>query len=297
MVNELSFAVTARVVLFDRNGAQIIEQTVALPSHARKGLLVGALLRAANSVETMGSVEVLPDPAKVVTMAIAAQLSVIGFGANIGQHIEEEFLMVGMPRSGILRSAGASLLNNPVVALKNTAAAAQTATVLCITEKGAPTQQQVKLRAGGWALLQACTNSTRASFSLIDDALAAPAQASADRGSFGMSVAGTGPPGTLTAFGFSWRGVARGVLLSSENFVDAATFRSGNTVFTGVPVGVANLLPGSFFTPQVSVVNFGSKPVKLQYYSPGPTNLARRPAKWQPSAFPASALRPLPYRP
>jgi hypothetical protein len=70
MVNELSFSVTAQVVLFDRNGARITSQTVALPAHSREAVLVSRLLRAANSGETMGSVEVLPDPAKVVTMAM-----------------------------------------------------------------------------------------------------------------------------------------------------------------------------------------------------------------------------------
>ena len=110
MVNELSFSVTAQVVLFDRNGARITSQTVALPAHSREAVLVSRLLRAANSGETMGSVEVLPDPAKVVTMAIAAQLSIDGSGANIGQHIEEEFLMADAQSSGVLRSAGASLV-------------------------------------------------------------------------------------------------------------------------------------------------------------------------------------------
>ena len=151
MVNELNFAVTAQVALFDRHGAQITSQTVAFPAHSRLAVLVGDLLRQANSGETMGSVEVLPDPAKVVTMAIAAQLSIDGSGGSLGQNIEEEFLMVGMPGSGVLRSAGASLVSNPVVALKNTAAATQTATISCITEKGAATQQQVRLAAGGWA--------------------------------------------------------------------------------------------------------------------------------------------------
>jgi hypothetical protein len=96
MVNELNFAVTAQVVLFDRNGARITSQTVAFPAHSRQAVLVGDLLRQANSAETMGSVQVLPDPAKVVTMAIAAQLSITGSGGSVGQHIEEEFLMAGM---------------------------------------------------------------------------------------------------------------------------------------------------------------------------------------------------------
>jgi hypothetical protein len=103
MVSELNFAVTAQVVLFDRHGAQIASQTVAFPAHSRQAVLVGDMLRQANSAETMGSAEVLPDPAKVVTMAIAAQLSIDGSGGSLGQHIEEEFLMAGTQDSGVLR--------------------------------------------------------------------------------------------------------------------------------------------------------------------------------------------------
>jgi hypothetical protein len=242
---------------------------------------VGDLLRQANSAETMGSVEVLPDPAKVVTMAIAAQLSIDGSGASLGQHIEEEFLMVGMPGSGVLRSAGGSLVSNPVVALKNTAAAAQTATISCITENGAATQQQVQLVAGGWALLSACTSPSDAAVTLIGDVLVSPDQAATDLGAFGVSVAGSGKPGTLAAFSFSWHGAARGAMLSSQNFVDAGTFRSGNTVFTGVPVGAATYLPGAFFTPQVALANFGAKPVNATVLfsrttgsGPEPSNVA-----------------------
>jgi hypothetical protein len=50
-------------------------------------------------------------------------------------------------------------------------------------------------------------------------------------------------------------------MLSSQNFADAGTFRSGNTVFTGVPVGAATYLPGTLFTPQVALANFSAKPV------------------------------------
>ncbi len=56
MVNEVNFAVTAQVVLFDRNGSPITSQTVALPGHSREAVAAGGLLRQANSVETIGSV-------------------------------------------------------------------------------------------------------------------------------------------------------------------------------------------------------------------------------------------------
>ncbi|MGO9239662.1 MAG: hypothetical protein ACLQBJ_02540 [Bryobacteraceae bacterium] len=259
MVNELTFAVSADVVLFDRNGAKIVSQTVNFPPHSQQALAVGDLLRQANSAETMGSVEIHADPAKVYTMAIAAQLSITGSGINAGQHIEEELVMVGTRGSGVLHSAGTSLAGQPVVALKNTGAVAQTATITCLAENTGATQQRVPLAAGGSAFVPACSSSVNPAFSLVGDALTAPVPAQANLGAFGISIAGTGTAGTLSAFGFAWRGTTRGPMLSSQNFLDAGLAQSGNVVFTGVPIGAATALPGAVFTPEVAVANFGAK--------------------------------------
>jgi hypothetical protein len=261
MVNELNFAVNAQVSLFDRNGTKIGSQTVAFAAHSRQDLAVSDLLAQAHSTETVGSVEILPDPATVTTMAIAAQISITGSGGSIGQHIEEEFLMVGTQGSGVLRSAGGSLSGQPVLAIKNTGAAAQTATISCIAEKGGVTQQQVQLAAGGSALVRACTNSVSSAVGLLPSILATAALAAVQPVAFGISVAGSGQPGSLAVFGFSWRSTSRGGMISSQNFVDAGLAQSGNTVFTGVPVGSSNYLPGAVFAPEVAVTNFGTKAV------------------------------------
>jgi hypothetical protein len=114
------------------------------------------------------------------------------------------------------------------------------------------------LQPAAGPLLQACTTSSNAAVGLIGDILASPVKAAADLGAFGLSVAGSGAPGSLAVFGFSWRGASRGAMLSSQNFVDAGTFRSGNTVFTGVPVGAANYLPGALGNARSSVESNGS---------------------------------------
>ena len=229
----------------------------------------------------MGSVEALPDPAKVVSMSIAAQLSITGSGGSIGQYIDEEFLMSGMAPSGIFRSGGAALVSNPFVAVKNTLRSPQTATVSCILEGVPASQQQVQLAAEGWALIQACTGSSNGPVSVISEVLASPTHETPNRGAFGISVAGSGKPGTLSVFGFSWRGLPTGMVLNSQNFVEVGTLHSGNTVFTGVPVGVVNYLPGSVFTPQLALVNFGTKPMNASVLfartaesGPEPTDVA-----------------------
>lgn len=141
MVNELNFAVTANVIVRNSQGAQIASQLVNFTAHSQQALMVADVLRSSNSAESVGSVEILPDPAQVVSMAIAAQISITGSGGSAGQHIEEEFLMAGTQGSGILRSAGTSLTGQPIVAIKNASPASQTATISCITEKDGATQQ------------------------------------------------------------------------------------------------------------------------------------------------------------
>jgi|GEM_PF-3301323 len=265
MVNELTFAITADVILFNRNGAVIASQNVAFQPHSQQALAVADMLRQANSTETVGPAEIHADPAKVVSMAIAAQLSITGSGISAGQHIEEEFVMVGTQGSGVLRSAGTALAGQPVIALKNTGATAQTATVACLTEKSGATQQQIQLSAGGSAVIQACSGSANpAAVGAIGDVLTPAAESLVARGAFGISVSGTGAPGSLSAFGFAWRGAPGRRVLSSQNFLlDAGLARSSNIVFTGVPIGAANALPGAAFTPEVAVSNFGSKAVNV----------------------------------
>ena len=71
MVSELNFAVTADVILVDRSGLQIASRTVAFSPHSRQAVQVADLLRESNSAATFGSIEIRPDPAKVVSMAEA----------------------------------------------------------------------------------------------------------------------------------------------------------------------------------------------------------------------------------
>ncbi len=168
--------------------------------------------------------------------------------------------MSGMAASGVLRSGGASLVGSPFVAVKNTSASPQTATVSCFTESDSASQQ-VQLAAEGWALLRVCAGSSSNPAGIFGDALVPATQEAANRGAFGLSVTGSGKAGTLSVFGLAWRGALTGAILSSQNFADVGTLRSGNTVFTGVPVGVANYLPGATFTPQLAMTNFGTKPV------------------------------------
>jgi hypothetical protein len=174
MVSELNFAVTAEVVLFDRNGAQITSQTVAFPAHSRQALLVGDLFGQADSAETMGSVEVLPNPAQVVTMAIAAQLSITGSGANMGQQIEEEFLMARTQGLGVLRSGGCRLGEQSHRCAQKLGAGRPDCHHFVYHRERRPHPAAGTARSGRVALLKSCTSSYNAAASLIGDAPGTP---------------------------------------------------------------------------------------------------------------------------
>lgn len=269
MVNELNYPVTATVNLYDRRGLAIASQSVEFAAHCQRSVSVGDLLRQANSAETMGSVEIVPDPAQVVSVAIAAQVSITGSGGPASQHMEEEALMMGSPAARRWQVVGSALAGQPVVAVENTARSGRTATISRIMEKGTVVTQQVRIPPRGMALVNACTAGADAPLIEPGDALIAPRDASSGEAraeAFGLSVTGDGKPGDLAVFGFSWRRTARGAMLSSQNFLDAGASRSGNTVFTGIPVGTADLLPGSFFTAGAAVANFGLKPVNASLW-------------------------------
>jgi hypothetical protein len=71
-------------------------------------------------------------------------------------------------------------------------------------------------------------------------------------------------PGELNVFGFVLRGDRNHPTYTALNFADAGLLRSSNTVFPGVPIGQADLLPGDSFKPEIALANFSARAVTAQ---------------------------------
>jgi hypothetical protein len=84
------------------------------------------------------------------------------------------------------------------------------------------------------------------------------------KGSLGLPVTTTAMPGELNVYGFVLRGDKEHPAYTALNFSDAGILKSSNTVFAGVPVGGADILPGDLFTPEIAIANFSSRPAAAQ---------------------------------
>ncbi len=259
IINELNFATPAQVILRELDGRQICVENVELPAHSRLELEVAEILEHAGSASPAGSVEVLPDPSIVVTMAVAAQLSITGSGINAGQHLEEEFTSAAagsVGEMGALRAAGGPYQGTPVVAIQNLTGSRQSATATCVSDQGATRDLRVVIQAHAVGLVEPCAAHTDPGQFDLADALAADPGAPR-HGPFGVTVSGENGPPAIAAFGFSWRGTSGGPAMSSQNFIDSGLLRSGNIVFTGVPIGSIPGASGAVFTPELSLTNSG----------------------------------------
>jgi hypothetical protein len=257
LVNDAIAQMKARVVVLDSSGVQVAFREVVMPGHTSLPIQIRDLLSEAGSAANFGSVLVIPQP--VEGMPIGAQLSIASKTGATPAYIEEEMLPQDEGRQGIYRAAALSVKGSPIIALKSLAQGIQSVTLQCFAEKTGPTRGTVQLIPGQLLLVAACdpaqTGLAAVNSQMFDDQI--------DRGSVGIAVSTTGTPGDLITFGFSIYNDERGPYFSSLNFSNPTEQRSSATIFTGIPVGAADLFPRTIFRSEVAVSNFSAKPAEV----------------------------------
>jgi hypothetical protein len=258
LVNDAIEQMRARVVVLDSQGVQVAFKEVVMPGHTSLAVQIRDLLTEASSAANSGSVLVIPEP--VPGMPIGAQLSIESKTGATPAYIEEEMLPQNEGRQGIYRASTLAVKGSPIIALKSLAQGSQSVTLECFSEKAGPTKGKVQLQPGELLLVAACdptkTGRPAVTEQMTSDQLA-------NRGSVGVSVTTTGTPGDLITFGFSIYRDERGPYFSSLNFTNPMEQLSSGTIFTGIPVGAADLFPRTIFQPEVAVSNFSTKPAEV----------------------------------
>jgi hypothetical protein len=79
----------------------------------------------------------------------------------------------------------------------------------------------------------------------------------------GISLATDAPPGSFAAIGMVPHTIDTGTFFTAIQFSDPQGAKTSTTVFPGLPVGYAALLPGAQYVPELSVANFSSSPAHL----------------------------------
>jgi hypothetical protein len=259
LVNNSTANTYADVTLRALDGSTIALLRVKFAPHSQQQVDIGELLNAKNSPATAGSILVMQSSA-LAGPAIAATLSMTYLGSADPNYIDEEIFMPSMMGSSVLQGVADRANGSPVIAISSLTGATQHVSVQCLGEHGASTTRQIELAAGETLITDACAgpdihgSDFQSALGQMDDATHGPV---------GIRLTSDAMPGSFAAFALAPHRGNGDRYFSSVLFADPKTVNSANTVFTGVPVGAATLLPYGKYTPAISMTNFSVSEVHV----------------------------------
>ncbi|HEX7362282.1 MAG TPA: hypothetical protein VF283_17460 [Bryobacteraceae bacterium] len=258
MVNELTQTVHGTIIARASNGTVLAHKVITFAPKSQTDLKVSDLLGGQAVRRITGSLELDPNPQEVTSMAIAAQLSIVDNRTSPATYFEEEFLMLDPEMVPQYRAVVPPTDASSRVALFSASDSPQRVDVECFGEQRLSMfHKSVELGPHQMRLVSACE---------MHPADHAPFEAAFRRvhrtpGALAISVQ-TNAPGSLGVWGVSSIGSQHRTEIAL-NFEDAASLKTQETIFAGVPVGTADLLPGDSFVPDLAVANYGNIPAKV----------------------------------
>jgi hypothetical protein len=262
LVNGSAVSTYADVMVRDLDGKIIASQRAQFSAHSQQRVDLGALLRSSGTSATTGSILIMQSPDLKGTV-IAAALSITYVTYPEPNYIDEEVAMPSAEGSQVLRAVADKSDGPPVIAIASLAESAQNVRVDCLSMNGRGISKTVTLAAGETLFTPACEGEDVPGF----DLQTALDIADKPHGPTGIALSSDGMPGSFAAFALAPHGKPGERYLTAVPFADPKMVMSANTVFAGVPVGTATLLPAGKYVPEVSFANFSGKDaqVKIQY--------------------------------
>ncbi len=257
MVNELTKTVHATVVARRSDGSALAEQVLTFAPHSQRTLSLRELLKPTGLVQAIGSIQVVPDPMEVQTMAIAAQLSITDSRRSPPTYLEEELLAPDPKEAADYRIVVPSGSGRPVVALLSTTAEPQVIALRCLQSDGASMHDIVHLAAEQLVLIPACSSSREDRTSDAETTFRSleTGHTNTKAQTVAIEARSTRGMATFAAWGVGTIGSSGTRTSMALNFLNCAAMKSPSIVFAGVPVGVTDRLGGEPFKPELAVAN------------------------------------------
>lgn len=193
-------------------------------------------------------------------VGVIGQMSIAYYGSLKPSYLEYEPSKPGPSNSVVLRAVADAGQGSPIVGITSVAASAQNVTVQCLGASGPAFSKIVSVPPMGTLVTAACNNAE-------DDPLNAGLRGNAhlhdNPQARGISLTTDAPPGSFAAIGLAPHRAADGISFTAAPFSDPKGAKTSTTMFAGLPVGSATLLPGGNYVPQLSVANFSSSPAKV----------------------------------
>ncbi len=262
MVNELKLPVHATVMVRSMDGSAIGQKVVTFAPHSQQAVPIKDILNTGGLLQAMGSVEVMPDPSEVQSMAIGAQLSIVGTAQSPPAYFEEELLMPDPMMPAGYRAVAPSAAGSPLIALLNTSNAPQTLAVTCL-ETGNGTRRSYHLAASQVIIAPACREGNLPDVAAAMEELESAGDSDAFGHPVAIDVSNSTGKGTFAVWGIAPTSSAGAHATISLNFSNSAGMNSPSMIFAGVPVGITDLLNSEKFATDLAVANFGLKPATV----------------------------------
>lgn len=263
MVNELTMAVQGTVIAKGQDGSELARKVITFAPHSQSVLTVSDLLTSKKE-QAVGSIELDPDPMVAMNMPIAAQLSIVNTRGTPEASFEEEFITVNPELPSQYRAVVPAAAGSTAIALLRTAMSAQNVSLRCVQENGRSVTQTAHLARGQLMILQACEKAP-AFDSMTDDFEAIFRPGNNLPSPAALDVETDGAAGSLAVWGIAVAAEKHQASIAL-NFSNPAALHTAETIFAGVPIGAADLLPGDSFTPQLAIADFGAKPSNVSVF-------------------------------
>ena len=268
MVNGISSSSFVDFVLRDLGGTEIVHKRILFAPHSQQRVEIAALLLAAHSGATAGSITITQDPAN--ESMVLAQLTITYLGSGFPNFLDEEVSMPSAQGSQLLRGVADASNGSPLVSITSLITMSQKVIIDCLGESGKHHSKSVQLIAGETLLTEACTDRTTYGGDL-DAAIGGEVNGSEEQQkAVGVQLTSDAMPGSFAAFGLA-RHENRGDrhqdgddrYFSTFTLDDPKMRVSATNVFAGVPVDSTSILKEGRYVPHVSVANFSTRTAKV----------------------------------
>ena len=260
LVNNSEADTYADLTVRGLDGSAIATRRISFSPHSQRRVQLSELLAGTASGVMAGSVLIMQS-STLAGPSIAAAMSMTYSGSADPNYIDEEISMPKAEGSQALEGVADRANGSPVVAISSVSGSAQHINVQCIGERGVIASNQVDLGGGMTIISDVCSGRDvhgtdfHAVLGRDDDA---------SHGPLGIKLTSDAMPGSFAAFALAPHRESGDHFFSSVLFTDPMMTNSPNTVFTGIPVGSANLLPDGNYTPRISLTNFSTAEIHAQ---------------------------------
>lgn len=266
LVNSSAVPTYVDVNVHDAGGNVAGQQRVNIAARNQVQIDIGELLDAAHSRATAGSVQITP-ATDGTGIGVIGQMSITYSGSSEPSYLEYEPSRPGPGNSLVLRAVADAGQGSPIVGITSVVASAQKVTIQCFGASGQAFSKIVSVPPWGTLVTPACNNAQGDPLDAERGGNEHLQNRDAHPQARGISLTTDAPPGSFAAIGLAPHHGEDGTFFTAVPFSDPKGAKTSTTVFPGLPVGSATLLPGGQYVPELSVANFSSSPahVTVQY--------------------------------